>query len=336
MKQENTEFKTIPHFQSWVLLWAFAESAVGGVMHAVKFPFTGIIVGSVAVICIAMIGHYNAQKPEKILQALGIVLLIKLTLSPYSPWQAYVAVFFQGYLGYFLFSQPTFFKLKTLIFSTVCLAESAIQKALISIVVYGSSLIEAIDQSARHILFSMGFHTDTSFFYGVFTLYVGFYAVAGILLGLWIPRIPQYLHSMRDQLDDMTRVVPAPWPQRKTLFRKGALTIAVFIFILVCVKWLLPDFPVFQLLWFLLRSILVSLILVFVLGPVVMNLVRKWISKNPVDHALFTEVVHQIPVFTQKALSLFYQINPQYSWWNKIRFYIIGLIFLSMNENQQK
>lgn len=336
MRQDNTELKSTPHYQSWVLLWAFAESAIGGVMHAVKFPFTGIVVGGIAVICISMIGHYSQGQPGKIIQALGIVLLVKLTLSPYSPWQAYVAVFFQGYLGYFLFRRPNLFSLKTLVFSAVCLAESAIQKALISILVYGSSLIEAIDQSARHILFSMGFQTEVSFFYGVFSIYVGFYTVTGILLGLWIPRIPHYLHSMRDQLNDMTRVSPTPWPERKMLLRKGVGALVIFIIILICIKWMLPDFPVFQLLWFLLRSILVSLILVFVLGPFIMNLVRKWVSKNPVDHELFTEVVQQIPLFTQKALTLFYQIKSHQSWWGKIRLYVIGLIFLSMNENQHK
>lgn len=336
MSQLNTELKTVPHFQSWVLLWAFAESALGGVMHAVKFPFTGIIVGSIAVICIAMLGYYHPRNPGKILQALGMVLLIKLTLSPYSPWQAYIAVFFQGYSGFLIFRHPSFFKIKTVFFATVCLAESAIQKALISILVYGSSMIEAIDQSASHILLSLGLVTETSFFYGVFSLYVGLYTCMGILLGLWIPQIPVYLLSMREELQAMITMPPVQVPSRKKWIRKGLMTAFVFLFILIFIKWILPDFPVFQLVGFLLRSVFVSLLLVFILGPIVMYYVKKWVSRHSTDYLLINEVMHQIPAFSQKAFSLLHQIHQNYFWGDKIKFYIIGLIFLSINENPQK
>lgn len=335
MKDNIGELKTIPHFQSWVLMWAFAESAIGGVMHALKIPFTGIVVGSISVICIALIGFYFAHEPKKIIQALGIVLLIKLTLSPYSPWQAYVAVFFQGYLGYFLYRTPTFFKLKTLIFSILCLTESAIQKVVLSILVFGTSLITAIDQSAQQIMFTLGIDTDTSFFYSIFTLYVLLYLLVGLLLGLWIPKIPNQLNLMRNQLALMTLHTVESLPQKKKLIKKGIVTLFVLLGGLLLIKIMIPDFPVFQLLWFLFRSILVSLILVFLLGPLVMKFVKKWVAQSHVDATLFTEVMRQIPAFSNQALALFSTVNKQYSGWNKVKYYIIGLIFLSMNEDHK-
>ena len=52
--------------KSLILLWAFAESGIGGILHGLKLPFTGIFVGGIAVICIALLGFYDEQNNELI------------------------------------------------------------------------------------------------------------------------------------------------------------------------------------------------------------------------------------------------------------------------------
>src|SRR5688572_9488138 len=84
-----------------VAFWVVCEAFAGGIMHAAKIPFTGMVVSSLAVTSIALIAYFIPTK-SAILKATIIVAFFKLALSPHSPPTAYIAVFFQGYLGYIL------------------------------------------------------------------------------------------------------------------------------------------------------------------------------------------------------------------------------------------
>ena len=85
-------------------LWALNESGLGGFLHVFNSPFTGLIVGGVSILLISLIAYYAENKWQAILKALVIVLIIKMAVSPYSPFGAYVAVSFQAVLGAILFS----------------------------------------------------------------------------------------------------------------------------------------------------------------------------------------------------------------------------------------
>ena len=62
-------------------LWAFVECGLGGVLHALKIPLTGFLVGAMAVIVICLIAKLAPQnKSNQIFQALIVVLLIKISV----------------------------------------------------------------------------------------------------------------------------------------------------------------------------------------------------------------------------------------------------------------
>ena len=84
-------------------LWAFSECGLGGLMHAFKFPFTGIFVGGLSVLFITLIALNSRNLKQDIFKALTIVLLIKLAVSPHSPIAAYFAVSLQAVLGFLIF-----------------------------------------------------------------------------------------------------------------------------------------------------------------------------------------------------------------------------------------
>ena len=42
-------------------LWGFSEATLGGILHAFKIPFTGLFVGSAAVIFISLIAHFTNE-----------------------------------------------------------------------------------------------------------------------------------------------------------------------------------------------------------------------------------------------------------------------------------
>src|SRR5436190_3357420 len=85
-----------------IALWVVCEAMLGGIIHGLKLPVSGLIVGSAAVICISMISYYNPKRGS-ILKATIIVAIFKMMLSPQSPFPAYIAVFFQGLIAELIF-----------------------------------------------------------------------------------------------------------------------------------------------------------------------------------------------------------------------------------------
>src|SRR4028118_434579 len=113
-----------------VALWVLCEGVLGGLTHAIKIPFTGIVVSSGAVICICLIAYYVPVKGA-IIKATIIVAVFKMMLSPHSPPTAYIAVFFQGLLGQILFFNLNFYRVSCVILGVFAMVESAVQRILV-------------------------------------------------------------------------------------------------------------------------------------------------------------------------------------------------------------
>ncbi|MDX5320402.1 MAG: hypothetical protein LPK45_04875, partial [Bacteroidota bacterium] len=75
-----------------IALWGLAESGLGGYMHAMKIPFTGIFVGGSAVIILSLLASLSEKRFQTLLRATLVVLLIKFTVSPHTSPFAYIAV----------------------------------------------------------------------------------------------------------------------------------------------------------------------------------------------------------------------------------------------------
>ena len=111
-------------------LWAFSESAFGGILHALTIPFRGIFINSAAVLFITLIALFSKNKNE-ILKSTFIVLLIKALVSPYTPLTAYFAVTIQGLIGYLLFLPKNIFKISTILLGILTLLFSVLQKIIV-------------------------------------------------------------------------------------------------------------------------------------------------------------------------------------------------------------
>ncbi len=44
--------------QRLTALWAFSESGLGGILHALQMPFTGLLVGGMAILLISLIAFF--------------------------------------------------------------------------------------------------------------------------------------------------------------------------------------------------------------------------------------------------------------------------------------
>ena len=160
-------------------------------MHAFKIPFTGLIVGGLATVIITLLAHTN-QKKEIILTALSLVLCAKAVLSPQSPLPAYLAVSFQGLLGYVLYKILSINAVSAILFATIALLESALQKYIVLVFFLGQDWLLAFDKYIDWLLqqFNMVNKSgNTHFITLLFVCYVVSYIVLGAFWGYYATRI---------------------------------------------------------------------------------------------------------------------------------------------------
>ncbi len=165
-------------------LWAFTESGLGGVMHALQIPFTGLLVGGMAVIMISMIAEISEHNFKQVLKSALIVLIVKAMVSPHTPPPAYIAVGFQALLGYGLFSLMRVNFISILLLSTIAMLESAIQKLLVLTLFFGESLWKAADAMINLLSEQLGFTTSTGS-YWIIAVYLFIYLAGGFFIA-WL------------------------------------------------------------------------------------------------------------------------------------------------------
>lgn len=165
-------------------LWAFVEVTLGGLLHALRIPLTGVVIGGTAVAIISIIGQ-NSQRPWRdIISATGLVLLVKAGASPHAPLPAYLAVGFQGVLGAFIFQYFRFNYVSAIVFALIAMLESGLQKLLLLTLLYGKSFWVAFDVFIESVLKSFHLQSETSGSQLIVGIYIGIYAFWGLYLGI--------------------------------------------------------------------------------------------------------------------------------------------------------
>ena len=143
-------------------LWAFSECALGGILHAFKFPFTGFFLGGFAVIMIGMIAFFSERPSRDLLVSTLVIVLIKAAVNPHSPPMAYVAVGFQGLCGALFYSLIRNFSVAAVVVGALSLAESALQKVLVTTLIFGKSFWQAVNVAGGDLVKWMNLPADLS------------------------------------------------------------------------------------------------------------------------------------------------------------------------------
>jgi len=166
------------YFVPLTALWAFVESGLGGLMHALHIPLTGIVLGGFSVLIIGLLASLSERPLQEILSATSIVIIIKAMVNPTTPPMAYMAVTYQAVSGAFLFSLFAQHRIICILYAVMAMLESAAQKLLIISLFFGKTIWEGIDalgDSAINFFFSAGRflleqNTATGLFRGLFSL----------------------------------------------------------------------------------------------------------------------------------------------------------------------
>jgi hypothetical protein len=269
-----------------IALWVLCEALLGGIIHGLKLPVSGLVVGSGAIICICLIAYYVPMKGA-IIKATVIVAIFKMMLSPHSPPTAYVAVFFQGCLGQLLFLNLRFFKFSCLVLGFLSMIESAVQRIFVLIILYGTNLWNAVDQYLSKLTNQ---EIITNYTLMIAAGYILLHAVVGLLVGGFSANI-----ATKSKEWISMKIFFEEAPKQKTIEKfqapsrsKRIMRLSFFIiWILLIIAFLQsitgfgnPIIPAHVSLQILFRSFLIVLTWYFLISPIVLAMMKKRLEKQ--------------------------------------------------------
>ncbi len=184
-------------------LWAFSEAALGGLLHAFRIPFTGLIVASFAVIIIAFIASISENK-YVIIRSTLIVIGVKIIVSPQSPFTAHFAVLLQGFTGYLIYRYAGFSIVTTMAHGAFSLVYSAVQKLFTLTVIFGMEFWKSTDLFVASVLKEISVRSedsaDSSIVLTLITLYLLIYLAMGIFAGYFARILPGRLGNVKTNI----------------------------------------------------------------------------------------------------------------------------------------
>ena len=290
-----------------ILLWAFSESALGGMLHALRIPLTGLFVGGSAVIFISLIAHYSKNKTS-ILKATLLVLIVKFVVSPYTPLPAYFSVFAEGLLGLFFFNILNLKKSAPILLGFFALLFSSFQKIFVFTVLFGMTFWESIDIFITYVLkqLSITSELDISYSYLIISIYISIHIIGGIIAGIVANRIPSWVNSFSHQID-FDKIVPTKEGEKKKGERKKKFwyqKASGIVFILIALGLIVLSYtttafdsnlPIKIIVMFI-RSIVVTIIWFILIAPYAMKLLQKILNKKKSDYTSEIEnIVNLLP-----------------------------------------
>ena len=280
-----------------ITLWVISEGVAGGIIHSLHLPFSGMFLSGFAVLCICLIAYYQGDKKKDaelstnpkqitkgaILKAAIIVCIFKMMLSPNTPPSAYFAVLFQGVMGQVLFSSLKSFRLSCILLGFLALIESAIQRILVLVLLYGASFWNAVNEFITKLT-NAKVITNYSLLLAI--AYISLHGIFGILIGIWAYRLvnksqlweknqPAYLIK---ELED-AKVQEIRIPSRKKW--KWAKSFFMFIWILLLLLYFQsllkigkPVLPSSKALQILIRSLLIFFTWYFLASPLLKHFLK--------------------------------------------------------------
>ena len=281
-----------------ITLWVISEGVAGGIIHGFHLPFSGMFLSGFAVLCICLIGYYQGYKKNyaqlsvnpklvkkgAILQATIIVCIFKMMLSPNTPPSAYFAVFFQGLMGQILFSSLKNFRLSCIILGFLALIESATQRILVLILLYGADFWKAVNEFITKLTHAK---VITNYSMMLAIAYISIHGIFGIFIGIWAYRLVRKSQSWKNTKPELmiTDLHPGkPLDTHSSLPKKKKIVRSVFIFIWILLLVLFlqslfkigsPILPSSKALQILLRSLLIFFTWYFLASPLITGLIKK-------------------------------------------------------------
>lgn len=272
-------------FYRLIALWALSEAMLGGIIHGLRIPVSGLVVGSCAVICICLIGWYVPKKGS-ILKATVIVAIFKMMLSPQAPPPAYAAVFFQGLMGELLFWNRRFYRLSCFLLAILSLLESGFQRILMLTIIYGENFWKVLNEFINGLT-KQKQETNYSLLLG--SGYVILHLIVGGLVGWWASLLPGKISKWRQEGDNgiiLNSSPPVDIPsedKKRSKFEKGVFIMWILLILFYVQSYYKignPLLPPHVSLNILVRSMIIVLTWYFVASPLIKQFLHWWLRRK--------------------------------------------------------
>lgn len=329
-----------------ILLWAFSESALGGVLHALRIPLTGLFVGGSAVIFISLIAYYSNNKAS-ILKATFLVLIIKFIVSPYTPLPAYFSVFAEGLLGLFFFNVLNLKKAAPILLGFFALVLSSFQKIFVFTVLFGMTFWESIDIFIAFVLkqLSITSEIDISFSYLIISIYISIHLFGGIFAGIIANRIPSWVDSFPHNID-YDKIVPINESENKKTKRKKKfwyqkasgiflILIALVLIVLSYTTTIDSNLPIKIIVMFI-RSIVITTLWFFLITPFVMKFVQKVLNKKKSEYTNEVENIVNLLPEMKAAVKYSWNESNKKGGLNRIKLFLSYIFVITLKESKNE
>jgi hypothetical protein len=292
-------------------LWAFSESAFGGILHALTVPLRGLFISSAAVLFISLIALFSKNSKD-ILKSTLIVIIIKAVVSPYSPLTAYLAVSLQGIIGSFLFYSKKFYRLSSLVLGVVVLFFSGIQKIVILTILFGNTFWNSIDIFIKHVtkeLFNT-VHPGVNYGYLLIAFYVLLHLAAGLFIGLYAGKLPQRINYYKNNIPSSIEIKNGEEIPRKEKRKKKSWVLrptGIFVLVIsigvIILSYLSPELEknvAMSVIIMLIRALAITFVWYALLAPVVKKYFQKFIAKRKSEYYKdLEEIISMFPNFKE-------------------------------------
>lgn len=299
MSVKKVEFPIKLDVQRLTALWGFSEAALGAILHILKVPLTGLLIGGAAVFFIALIARYS-ESPSQILKSTLVVILIKAFVTPFIPLNSYFAVSLQGFLGYLFFKFIPSFNLAAILLGMITLTISAFQKLFIITFLFGNTFWNSIDVFATYII------TQHSFLKSIHSIkaseviilvYASIHFLGGAFVGYKATQVDKWLKKKKNtfnfselnMISSVSIFEQNKSGKRKRWWqRKSGIVLIVFSIFMMILSYSIPQIgksTAINILIMIFRSILISLIWFYFISPIIIKQFQKFIEKRKFDHA---------------------------------------------------
>ena len=310
-------------------------------MHALQIPFTGLLVGGMAVIMISLIAEFSECKYREILKSAIIVLIVKAMAAPFTPVTAYIAVTFQALLGFALFSLLRVNFISILFLSIIGMLESAIQKLLVLTLFFGDSLWKAMDKLIAFASGQLGqiVLNGSNWIIGI---YLFIYLAGGFFIA-WLAynTINNFdaanpVFILKESSAVNTVFVTGSDAIKKNRYKKFWLLLLIMVILSVILFFFSADkkqgwVEVLKTITWALSALLLWFV---VIGPLFTKSIQKLLKKKETRYS--DEIISTLsflPVLN-KLTSLVWQQSKLHSGFKRWRFFLKALIYTSLTYSE--
>lgn len=294
-----------PLFYRLTALWVVIEAFLGGLIHGLKLPVSGLLVGSAAICIISLLAFYFNKKGV-ILKATLLVVFFKFLLSPHSPPTAYVAVLFQGLIAEVLFWNRKYFKLSCITFGLLALIESAVQRIAVLMILFGLKFWQAVNDWLSKL-----FHQSITSNYSLWMAigYIILHAVLGLFVGIWMSKLPQKINNWKlvAQVNNASSLSTNIYQPKKNKYKNVIWILPVWLCLFGLVVWglLKQNSTAFALHWAVQLCARMGFILLtwyWLVIPLFSFFLKKFINKVNTKYAVEIKAVQTVLPFIQQLI----------------------------------